>query len=63
MIVCKFALPVFDLPEMARAYEYATGIEASVEELLLVGERITNSKGCSMSARALNAKTITYQRR
>lgn len=42
MIVCKFALPVFDLPEMARAYEFATGIEASVEELLLVGERITN---------------------
>jgi len=42
MIVCKFALPVFDLPEMARAYEYATGIGASVEELLLVGERITN---------------------
>jgi len=42
MIVCKFALPIFDMSEMTKAYKYATGIEASAKQLLTVGERITN---------------------
>lgn len=42
LIVCKFALPIFELPDIAKAHSYATGITLTEKELLTIGERITN---------------------
>lgn len=42
LIVCKFALPIFELPDIAKAYNYVTGIALTEKELLTIGERITN---------------------
>jgi aldehyde:ferredoxin oxidoreductase len=42
LIVCKFALPIFEITDIAKAYRYATGYSLSEEEILKIGERIVN---------------------
>lgn len=63
LVICKFALPIFDMESLTKAYYCATGIRLKGEELLQTGERVTNLERLFNVREGITRKDDTLPRR